>query len=910
MEASKKQNIISAWLGWRFYQTPRFLLSAWKNYLDFMLDYFSIPLLLATLLAPWRHYRWNYPKGFDVGGYFSAFISNTFSRFLGMWCRLILIVFGIIAEALVLVVGLFMIMFWIFLPLIIIAWLFFYAGIFSLLAILCLVLLELRLFFKSYLRKLTTSLALADTTVLLNFEAGHMVNFAIKTCKARRLSSVPSQALFYAGISKNKDIQLLLTRLGLDPKKLKQDLKNYLEKQKRQPKFNLVLSGSFEATVLRAMAIAGERGLQVISEKELLVALAVEDEFFKKVLIEAELKEKDVEGITFWLDELESIIAKNRQFWTRGNLARLGSLGREWASGFTITLDRFSIDWTSTGKYAMFGEIIGHEKEINEVEMVLAKSSHCNALIVGTKGSGRKSIAAAVMRRAFLGESLPELNSKRLVELDLISLLAKIQDPEQVETLLDQIFREIILAGNVILLIDDLENFVANTVAKPGTIDISGILAKYLALPNFQFIGITSFDGLHQKLENNPSFLEYFTKVEVGEVSEFDTIRILQNMAIGLERQNKLLILYPAIREIVNLTARYLPSEPFPKKAIDMLEEAIAYVRSLKERVVQPHHVAKIISDKTQIPMGKMEFKEKSVLLNLEKLIHEKIIGQGEAVTEIAVAMRRARSGISNKKRPMGVFLFLGPTGVGKTETAKALADIYFGGQEKMIRLDMSEFQAVADIPRLLGSAGQVEQQGILTTPVRENPFSLVLLDEIEKAHKDILNLFLQVFDDGYVNDGQGRKVVFSNTIIICTSNAGAPEIFKSVEVGSIIAKDALLDILFTKGTFKPEFVNRFDATIIFHPLTRENLMDIVQLMFASLAKNLQEKEIELLITQPLKQKIVELSYKPQFGAREMRRVMQDKVESKIADALLQDKITRGSKIEINPENFEVVVIK
>jgi len=256
----------------------------------------------------------------------------------------------------------------------------------------------------------------------------------------------------------------------------------------------------------------------------------------------------------------------------------------------------------------------------------------------------------------------------------------------------------------------------------------------------------------------------------------------------------------------------------------------------------------------------------------------------------------------------MGTFLFLGPTGVGKTETSKALAQIYFGSEEKMIRLDMSEFQAISDIPRLIGAVSPVEMQGILTTPVRETPFSLVLLDEIEKAHPNILNLFLQVLDEGHITDGQGRKVIFANTIIICTSNAGADLIFKEIESGKVPERDALLSVLFERGMFQPEFVNRFDATVIFHPLTKENLLDIAQLTLQSLQKNLKEKEIDFEITETLKLKIVELSYKPAYGAREMRRVVQDNVENVIAQALLSDKIKKGDKIEISPQNFELII--
>lgn len=734
-----------------------------------------------------------------------------------------------------------------------------------------------------------------------------IVEDAIKICKKRRLFEVSSSALFYTAILENKDVQVIVMRLGVDLKKLQMDLKNYLEKQQKQQTFKLLLSESFKKTILEAGTLAQERGRVVIGEKELLVALARQDEFFKEMLVQQDLKDKDIEEITFWLSNLEQRIDENKKFWTKENLSRFGSLGKDWSFGFTITLDRFAVDITKNVSNDAFFEIVGHKKELENLQVVLAKGNLSNALLIGEAGVGRKSIVEALAQKCFLGSALPELNNKRVIQLDMVALTTQIQDAEKLETTLDQIFQEVISAGNIILMIDKIDNFVEQKNPKPGACDISGILGKYLPMPNFQFIGITSYAGLHQKIERNPSFLEYFSKIEVAETSESETIEILQSVALSLEQKYKLLIIYPTIREIVNLTARYFPSTPFPKKAIDVLQEVAMQVRALKEKVVLPQHVAKIISQKTQIPVGKMEFKEKSVLLNLENLIHQRIINQSEAVTEISIAMRRSRSGIGSKKRPMGVFLFLGPTGVGKTETAKALAEIYFGSEEKMIRLDMSEFQAISDIPRLLGAVSPVEEQGLLTTPVRENPFSLVLLDEIEKAHPNILNLFLQVFDEGHITDGQGRKIIFNNTIIICTSNAGAKLIFKEAEAGKAVKKDTLFDLLFQEKIFRPEFINRFDAAVLFSPLTKDNLMDISQLMLSSLAKTLKEKDITFIITEELKEKIVNLSYKPEFGAREMRRVVQNKVENQIAQKLLSDEITKGDSIEINPENFEVI---
>jgi len=745
----------------------------------------------------------------------------------------------------------------------------------------------------------------------LDFSSAKIAKDSINFCKKRKIS-VNSTSLFYSAVKASREIALISFRLGLSIEKLRDDLKNYLEKIQRQPfdpsdEKNL-FQEDFQKTITEALKFAKELGHKTIGEKEIFVGLARSDNFFKKMMIDCDLKVQDVENLVKWLDSAEVLAEKSKQFWSKENLARQGSVGKDWASGYTINLDKYSVDWSRVVSGWICREIIGHKKEVEEVEMILARSNQANALIVGEPGTGRKSIVQALAQKCYLGTSLGELNNKRVVELDLVSLIAQIQNSEKLEAMLDQIFGEAFAAGNVILVIDELQNFVGQKENRPGQVDVSGILSKYLAIPSFQFIAITDFAGLHRNIEAMPSFAGFFRRVEVVEITENETIQILQSTALEFEYRSKILILYPSIREIINLTARYMPSLPFPKKALDVLDEVVVYVQTLKEKTVSPHHVAKIISRKTDIPVGKMETKEKETLLNLENLIHSRIVNQSEAVAEISIAMRRARAGISSKKRPMGSFLFMGPTGVGKTETAKALAQIYFGSEEKMIRLDMSEFQAISDIQRLIGAVSPVEMQGVLTTPVRERPFSLVLLDEIEKAHPNILNLFLQVLDEGHITDGQGRKVVFTNTIIIFTSNAGADIIFKELTTGKPTEKERFLSELIDRGTFKPEFINRFDATVIFHPLTKENLLQIAQLTLSSLQKNLHEKEIDFKITELLKERIVELSYKPEFGAREMRRIVQNNVENSIAQALLADKIKKGDSIEIDPDNFSVII--
>lgn len=743
----------------------------------------------------------------------------------------------------------------------------------------------------------------------------NIVEQALKKSKRKKLPGLSCELVFYFLLKKSRSTQELLLRLGFDVKKLEQELNNHLEKQYRDENLNVSIPESFKAAVYKAADATVKMGNNVIGERELLVGLAAHDDFFKKTLQDHDIKQADVENLALWLCAREQSIKKNEQFWSKENLAGLGSLGKDFASGFTITLDKFSIDWRSIAKKSTFYQIIGHTKEVEELEMILVKSQFGNALIVGEQGVGRKSIVQALAKRCYLCTGLPELHTKRVVELNMTALCSQIQDQEKLEAAVNQIFSEALAAGNVILVIDQIEDFVGQKNTKLGTVDISAILSKYLAMPRFHFIGITSFEALHQTLEQNPALLQYFGKVEVSEITPEQTAMILQNITPSTEKKYRLIITYPAIREIINLTARYFPSTPFPKKAIDVLEEVAIYVNSLggasfghaDGNIVLPAHVAKIVSDKAKVPLGKMEFTEKSVLLNLENLIHQKIIGQDQAVREISIALRRARSGLASKKRPMGVFLFLGPTGVGKTETAKALSQIYFSGEDKMIRLDMSEFSLAADVGRLLGQVSPVAEPGLLTTPVREKPFSLVLLDEIEKAHPNILNLFLQVFDEGHITDGQGRKVIFTNTIIICTSNAGAELIFEQAEGDKKIEKDKLFDFLFEKRIFKPEFINRFDAVVMFNSLDKENLLQIAGLHLQDLAKNLKEENIDFIISEALKEKVVELSYKPEFGARQMRRVVQDNIENVIAQALIADSISLGDRVEINPQNFEII---
>ena len=740
----------------------------------------------------------------------------------------------------------------------------------------------------------------------LSFEVAKAVHRAIDFASSKKIPEIDSTILLYFLLVDNPKLNFIFSRATLNLKDIKKLLKEYLDHLEggliEFPRFGR----DFQDFIFQSFKIAQSKGHQRIIIGDAISALAKQNPIFKKILIDFTLKAEDIENLTWWLENLEEEIAKEKRFWDYNNLARKGSIARDWAAGYTLTLDQFSTDWTKVIRGKGFREMVGHKKEVEAIERILSREEINNVLLIGEPGAGRMKLIEELARRALFNLSLPQINSQRIVSLDIVSVLSQAESFEETEVILDTIFKEALIASNVILVIDDFHNYVS-PVPRPGVIDISGVISHYLPLPNFRLIGITNFPGFHRFIEPSPIF-GYFEKVEISDTPERDTIRILENFLPFFEKKYRLFVTYPAVRDIVRYSARYLPEATFPKKAIDLLDEIIVYVANFTTgKIVLPEHVARIISDKTQIPVGEIETEERKILLNLENLIHKRIINQEETVKEISTALRRARADITVRKGPMGAFLFLGPTGVGKTETSKALAEIYFKSEENMIRLDMSEFQATEDIPRLIGS---IDQEGLLTTKVRERPFSLILLDEFEKAHPNILNLFLQVFDEGHLTDGLGRRINFKNTMIIATSNAGYKVILKALKEKTVWSgvKEKLIDYLFEEGIFRPELINRFDAVVVFKPLTKENLLDITELLLQKLKENLAQKDVEFEITLPLKEKIVELGYSPVFGAREMRRVIQDKVENLLASALLSGELKRGDRVEIDPKGFKLII--
>ena len=730
----------------------------------------------------------------------------------------------------------------------------------------------------------------------LDFRVARAVTRAAKFCQSRGVVLNVFAIIFY--LWQDSRGELIFEKLGLEKDLFKEQLKSQIEKLKQDDSKN---NQEFTLVFEKAALLAINNFHRHIEIRDFLVAAAEESHGLKEILDVADINLDDVNHVTAWEDSLEYSLKRMKQFWRLENLMKKRGLGKQWAAGYTVNLDRYSVEVTDIiRKQGLSINLIGHQKEIYAIERILARSGANNVLLVGRSGSGRSTVAYAFAKKVTEGRSFANLNDKRVLELDMQAVLAGLDTPGEILARLKIIFSEAVSAGNVILIIDEIHNYFGSEKG-PAAVDITPIILPYLSSSNFQVIGITTYEGWHKYVETNASVKNLFVKVEVTEATVGQAIFILEDMLPGFEKKYGILVSYRILRDIVELTDHYIQDAPFPEKAIDILTEALVYTVSKGGKKVLAEDVAKIISERVEIPVGVIEEGEREKLLALEQRIHQRVINQDEAVKAISEAMRRARVGVKGGKRPIGSFLFLGPTGVGKTETSKALAEAYYGSDEKMIRFDMSEYQEISSINRLIGSA-EMGEPGLFTKAVSDDPFSLVLLDEIEKSHPNILNLFLQVFDEGWLTDALGRRVGLTDCIIIGTSNAGAELIREKVKQGKSLDsfKEELMDYLLKNGIFNPEFLNRFDAVVVFRPLTHEHLVKIAVLMMNDLSKRLMEgMGIRLVVNPDLIEKIVELGYQPEFGARPMRRVIQDEIESRIARIILEKNLKRGDFVEI-----------
>ena len=656
--------------------------------------------------------------------------------------------------------------------------------------------------------------------------------------------------------------------------------------------------------------------------------------------------------------------------------------GRNEEATLTPTLDQYSRDLTAMARAGRLDPVIGREKETERVIQILCRRGKNNPCLIGEPGVGKTAIVEGIAQSLVNGNVPDIVADKRLVSLDMSGLVAKSKYRGEFEDRIKKVINEVETAGNVLLFIDELHTIIGAGGAE-GALDASNILKPALARGDVQVIGATTIEEYRKYIEKDAALERRFQPVQVEETTEEESIEILKRLRKLYEKHHHVQITDEGVEASVRLSARYVNDRFLPDKAIDLMDEAAAKARlgmmhgsdemmqlnreihqteldmehALQEGdiekartwketrenlqasreklekknrrvsknkvpVVGENEIADVVAGWTKIPVSRLTESEASRLQKLEETLHKRVIGQEEAVSAVSKAVRRGRVGLKDPKRPIGSFLFLGPTGVGKTEVSKALAEAVFGNEESMIRVDMSEYMEKHSVSKMIGSPpGYVghEDGGQLSEKVRRNPFSVILFDEIEKAHPDVFNILLQVLDDGHITDSQGRKVDFKNTIIIMTSNAGAQSIIEPKKLGFGAKEDEKQDhermkasvMEEVKRIFKPEFLNRIDETIVFRALNKDDMKKIIGIMVRDLQKRCKEQlQIDLVVREAAKESIVEKAYDRKYGARPLRRKLQDEVEDRLADALIRGEIHAKDRVIVTTKNKEIIVSK
>ncbi len=609
------------------------------------------------------------------------------------------------------------------------------------------------------------------------------------------------------------------------------------------------------------------------------------------------LIEETAKWMTF---EKESL--KNVYFWQEDyELPKMGGIGRGLTGRVTPQLDSVSEDFTKQAQKGIIQNIVAHQDKISEV-MELLSSSNKNLLLIGPPGSGKTSVIKGLAERIVKGTDVKGVKFKRVVSIDTASLIAGSKTVGDIAQRFKNIMSEIKASGDVILFFDEIHNLVAG-VQGDNSSTIFSILEPHLTEGHIQFIGATNLENYRKYLEPSGSFSTLFTTIEIPPASDEDTFGVLKTQAKKYEKEYGVFVTYPSLREIIVLSKKLIHDRVFPDKALDILNR-VCVTAAKGTKVVDSETVRKVVSDITHVPVTSLSEDESQKLLNIENEIKSRVLGQDHAIIQISKALQRARVGIRSEGKPIASFLFVGTTGVGKTETAKALAEKYFGSEKNMVRIDMSEYQQQDSINRLIGEPGG-RTKGILTEAIRSNPYTLILLDEIEKAYSNILLTFLQVLDDGRLTDSSGFTVDFSNTIIIATSNVGTRSIQDVVQRGGTFEEINEIAMRDVRSHYAPEFLNRFTGIIVFRPLTVDVVKKIAELTLQKVRIMAEAKSIKVSFKPELIDELVKRGYNVEWGARPLRRLIEDTVESHLAMKILSKDYIQGDEVEVGLEVFE-----
>ena len=765
---------------------------------------------------------------------------------------------------------------------------------------------------------------------------------------------------------------ILLRERGLTAEIVRQEIEaltGYGSNRKEIDPYLMPYSPRAKKVVVAATEEAKRLKIPQVGTEHLLLGLLQEEVLATKIM-----RDNHIE-----LEELMKTIYEKIGIQPSKARSTKGQVSGGSAKDKTPTLDSLSRDLTALARQGKLDPVIGRNEEVRRMIQVISRRTKNNPVLVGEPGVGKTAIVEGLAQRMVNGEVPEEIANKRLMMLDMGALVAGTKYRGEFEERMKKIIEEIYTQQDVILFIDELHTLIGAGGAE-GAIDASNILKPALARGELQVIGATTLDEYQKYIEKDAALERRFASIHVEEPTAEDSIQILKGLRKHYEAHHHVEITDEAVQAAVQLSVRYITSRRLPDKAIDLmdetaakarldvttkvspivlLEEEILHFEQLKNQAIQHQNfdeaakfrkkelakraklekliekletspqtdyiasigegdIAEVVSQWTGIPLQQMEKKESERLINLESVLHKRVIGQSEAVSAVARSIRRARSGLKDPRRPIGSFLFLGPTGVGKTELAKTLAEAMFGEQDALVRIDMSEYMEKHSVSRLVGSPpGYVgfDEGGQLTEKIRQRPYAVILLDEIEKAHPDVFNILLQVLDDGHLTDSKGRKVDFRNTVIIMTSNLGAVALreeksvgfgAKTVQQNHDTMEKRIREEL--KNSFRPELLNRIDETIVFHKLQKEELRQIVGIMAKEITSRLQELNITVKITSAVLDVLAEEGFDPEYGARPIRRAIQKKIEDPLSEALLSGEIRFGQQVTIGATKGKITI--
>lgn len=769
----------------------------------------------------------------------------------------------------------------------------------------------------------------------------------------------------------------ILRSWGLTPTAVREEIERYTGYGSAPKASYMEMSPRLSLALDYARRRANDDGVKEVNTNHVLLGITASEQVLSAMI----LKNLNVD-IPRLQQDVEDSLSQDQDFGDSANW--LGddntTTGQKKRKSTTPNLDKVAVNLNQRVRNGEIDPVIGRDQEIKRVIQILSRRTKNNPVLVGEPGVGKTAVAEAIATEIVNKKVPQDMLKKRVMALNLGSLVAGTKYRGEFEDRMKKILNEVTKDGNVILFVDEMHTLIGAGGAE-GAIDASNILKPSLARGDIQMIGATTFNEYQKYIEKDQALARRFQQVRLSEPSRDDTLTIMRGLKSKYEKFHHVTISDESLKDAVDLSTRYISDRFLPDKAIDLVDEASAAVKirnnisndaelekvneqikklitqknmaaasqnfvkaaqlqdeqnnlemqreamveKLKDKVsakvvVEPEDIAKVVSDWTGVPVTQMKRNESRQLANLEKILHQRVIGQDKAVSAVARAIRRSRSGIKDERRPIGSFLFLGPTGVGKTELAKSVAAAMFGSEDNLVRLDMSEYMDQIASSKLIGSApGYVgyEEGGQLSEKVRRHPYSVILLDEVEKAHPDVFNLLLQVLDEGFLTDSKGRKVDFRNTIIIMTSNLGSRSLFDSKAVGfnadkadPAKARSAKVEKAI-KQFFRPEFLNRIDETIIFDELDKKQLRNIVTLLTHKLVVRLQKKGIELKLSRAALDQIAQDGYDPENGARPLRRAIQNDIEDKIAEMLIVGEVKSGDTLKIGSQHghlkFEVV---